>query len=81
MPVLMAMLCILAHYGKSFFPSQKSPIIDLPSVLVKLINYSNLIDRIKFLNPFNILETKFSHESTFLHLVQSVFIPGDKTSA
>lgn len=51
MPVLMAMLCILAHYGKSFFPSQKSSIIDLPSALVKLINYSNLIDRMQFLNP------------------------------
>ena len=81
MPVLRAMLCILAHYGKSFFPSQKSSIIDLPSALVKLINYSNLIDRMQFLNLFNIQETKLSQEPTFLHLVQSVFIPGDKTSA
>lgn len=51
MPGLMAMLCILAHYGKNFFPLQKSSKIDLPSALVKLINYSNLIDRMQFLNP------------------------------
>lgn len=50
----MVMLSNLARGGKSFLPSQESSMIDLPSALVKLINYFNLIDYMQFLNLFKV---------------------------